>query len=293
MTSAPTAAARAAPRHHIAAALTQIRHLVEAFRMTRHQHQQGLRQTPLHHIEGAQDQFFLAGMGAGGDPYRPFLAPFPAQLLGAGAQVRGQLDIELDIAGDMHMLGIHAQGDKAVRIGTRLGGQLGDIAQGGPGQSAYPTIALRRRRRQPRIGENQRNPRGAAAVKQVGPDLGLHDDDRAGPHPPEKTPHRTGQIIGRIDMKDLVRQLLPHPLRTGHGSGSHQHRHLPVLPQPGDQRQGRLHLAHGHRMHPHRPRHRQARKKTETLPPAAPISRRPAAAPQQSQDDEGHQQIEQ
>ena len=54
-----------------------------------------------------------------------------------------------------------------------------------------------------------------ALEEQVGPDLGFHDHGDARSDPIEETPHRCWQIVGEVDVEDLVAPQLTHSIRSG------------------------------------------------------------------------------
>jgi hypothetical protein len=104
--------------------------LVEALGVARHQHQQHLRWAQPG--EGFQQGAFLALAGAGGqqDLAR---AEAVAELGAQGQQGFRRGDVELDVAGDLHVAG--AQGAHAVAVGLGLGADGRQVGEGVAGQA--------------------------------------------------------------------------------------------------------------------------------------------------------------
>ena len=259
----------------------------EALRMARHQHEQGIGERGPDLPVRREDRLLLALVGTGRHPDRAAGAPLAAHHLRLLLDAAADGDVELHAAGDPDAVGRHPQRDEALRVGLGLRGDGADRAEGLPREGAKPRVAAGRPLGQPAVGEQRRDAARGAVRQQVGPDLRLDHDQEAGPHPVEEAVDGPGQVEREIDVEHLVAEQLAQPRRAGRRRSRDRERQgTRLAEQPLDQRLGRLGLADRHGVHPDPAGIFRRLKAAEALPPAPPVGRGLAAAPQQPQQSE-------
>ena len=172
--------------------LAQIVDAPEALGMAWGKDQQRLTVAALDRRVCAQDQRLFAFVGAPGDPHRPLAADLTAQARALVEEPGRDLGVELDVAGVADRRGIGAERHEPLCVFRRLRGDPLDVADQSARDAWNALVASKRARREPGVGEQDRDPLAPALGQQIGPQLGLHDDHRHGQHAPQKTPHRHG-----------------------------------------------------------------------------------------------------
>ena len=164
-----------------------------------------------------EQQFLLPVVGAGSDPNRTLATPQAAHDLCLLSQAGGQVQVELDAAGDLHPLGWGTELDETGGVGLGLGGDDGETAECLSGEGPEPRIARGGALGQPGVGQHHWDGAVLAGRQQVGPDLGLHDQDQTRGHRVQETFHRGPDVIGDIDVADALARTGPGgaPSRLG------------------------------------------------------------------------------
>ena len=164
--------------------------------------------------------------------------------------------------------------DKVQPLG--IGGGLGiAAAQAGQRrchQRADFQIALLRFFRQPRVGQKKRHAGLAAAVHQIGPDFGFHQNAQARAVFIEKLADIGGLVVRQIAALRIGKKLLGSGAAGGRHLGEQQRRIGKILFQRGRQRHGGAGFPHRHGMYPNRLLHRLCHRRAETLAPMLKIS---------------------
>ena len=142
-------------------------HSVEALRMTRHDDRQHVDWQGVGRGECIEHERFFAVASRRSDPHRPRRADALAQRAARHTGRCGDVDIELEIAGDRHVAG--AQRAQPRRIVFALRGNPREQSQQRTRQGRDARIPGRRSRGQARVDEEQRHARRAAARGEVWP----------------------------------------------------------------------------------------------------------------------------
>ncbi len=239
------------------------------------------------------DVGFLVLVRTRRDPHRP-ARDVRAALGGELRDAVRHVDVVLEVAHFQRLLLARAQAHETPRVGMRLRRDRMHGAQRASHQWRQHLIAMQRTRRQARIEDVAGNPAIAAAEQQVRPQLGLHDQRREGTVVIEEAPDRTGQVVGQVDMLDLVLPQRAHALGPGRRDGGDQQAQVGMgATQRLHQRQRGIHLAHRHRVHPQRARmHRIVVADSVALRPALQVGRLAEAAPDQVIDRDGSNQVQ-
>ncbi len=179
----------AAQRDRVSPAPAQARHAVKALRVTGHEHEQQIRQQHAQPRERIEHLALLAAMRAGGDPDGPLAAPSGTQGARLLEQRRGQLDVELQIAGDVDQGIGRTEIAQALRVHARLRTKQIGVAEHRAGDPGHAQVAAQRGLRNAAVHEQQRNPPPAALGEDVRPKLRLGNDGDFGSHAIEEAPH--------------------------------------------------------------------------------------------------------
>ena len=276
-------------------ALAQRKNLVETLGAPRGQDQQAIRPLVLETPQGFQDQRLLPGMGAGGDPHRPLWRgqhSFPDVRRRGRPGGRGQ--VELQVAHDRNLLRGRAQGPEPPRILGALRGNEAETAQGlrhePPKKGVAPVGAIRH----PPVHQRRRHPPALTNAQQIRPDLGFHDDKKAGLNRAQKGLRRPRQVVGQVKMVGLASEHLLRMAGAGGGDGGDKQGATGKTPrQGGNQGPGALDLAHRRPVDPDGPAApgglgREAQPFRDA-PDAAGFCRPPQEQPQQR---DGQQQVQ-
>jgi len=214
--------AAAAPREGHVLPTQQIGHAVESVRVPRHQQQQSVGPLAAQPRVRRQHLFFLARVGAAGNPHRPFGAEFGAQLAASIERRRVYLQIEFDVADHMGLSSPGPDGDEALRVLGALNRELHGGGEYAAKQVPEALVARNGFRRQAGTGEQQRHAAPRALVKQVGPELGLHDDGELRPGAIQESRHGTRCVV-RQEAHLRVGEQGPSTRPSGRRrSGQHQ-----------------------------------------------------------------------
>ena len=95
-------------------------------------------------------------------------------------------------------------------VSSVLADDLVDVRQHLPGQPPDPPVPTAGAFGEPRIDEGDRGARNPRRMDEVGPELGLHQEQGPGRDAAHKTPHSPGEVVGRIAVVDDVSQPLDH-----------------------------------------------------------------------------------
>jgi len=183
--------------------LQQVRHALEALRVTRHQHQQCVREPHEQRGVRVEQLLLLAAMGAARDPCRPPADIARAQLAPLLQDQGPRVHIELHVADDVRTPRVGADGDESPGI---LGGLRRDDAAArhrATEQAAETPIPRHGFRRQARTREHHRHAAPPAFIEQIGPQFRLHDDCQARADARQEAPHRAGRVVGQKADVDL------------------------------------------------------------------------------------------
>ena len=99
-------------------------------------------------------------------------------------------------------------------------------------------------------GDQRRHPGAMRLIEQIGPQLGLHDDQQPRPQTRKAATHAAGQIVRRIAHVEAWQQHAPTRAATRRGGGQRDLERGLTLTQRCDQDGGGLYLADRDRMHP-------------------------------------------
>ncbi|MNF88180.1 hypothetical protein D3C84_706680 [compost metagenome] len=262
--------------------------------MAWHQDQQRVRPLRQQGLVGREDDFVLAGMGTGGDPYRPIPgAPLPAQCGSAVEQGRVDTQVELDRAGHPHALRPRAQGTETLGLGLGLHGDPAQLRQHRRGELVEARITTGRALGQAGIGQHHRDAAHGALVDMVGPEFGLHDHRQPRPRTVEEARRRPGQVIGQVAVLHPVAEQRLDPRRAGRRHAGDGDRQVGIARQQlADQRRRGDAFAERHGMHPDAALAHGRQAEGETLADAPAVGRRPPGAPEQAQTDDGQGQVQ-
>ena len=204
----------------------------------------------------------------------------------ARGDVGGQLEVELEVAGDLKTCRIRAQGAKALGILGPLRRNDRRLRERPGEQRPQALVAADRTAGDACARDHQRHAPPRAFAVQVRPQLGFEDHGQARLHPVKEAPHGARQVERQVaHLGDVTEECTGarHPGRGEAGDGQWQLRMAPV--QRVDQGRTGLHLAHGHRVQPGTAR-RRPRSEPETLAEMLPVAAVPEPAPQVNQGDD-------
>ena len=94
---------------------------------------------------------------------------------------------------------------------TRLHRETAHLPQRGARQRSKAPVLVHRGFRHAHVGDEHRNRTRAALVKNIRPQLGLHDDRDHGTRAVEKALDRRGVIVGHVAMRHLAIEERIHP----------------------------------------------------------------------------------
>jgi hypothetical protein len=260
--------------------------------MARHQHQQRVEAGGADRGLRVECGLLLALVRAAGDPDGARARVLRAQRGAPRADVGRQVEVELDVAGDVRALRVGADRAKALRIAFALRGDHDAVRQRFAEQAGEAAIAPHRARRDARARQHQRHATPAALVIERRPELGLEDDRHPRPHPVEEAPHAARQVVGHVAHQHAVAEQLACALRTGRRHGAQHQRHRGIAAaQFLHQARRRLHLADRHRVHPDAAGDRRAGPESEAFAEVLPVAAVAEAAPQHDATDDRRQQV--
>ncbi len=273
----------------------QFKHRDEAFRMPWYQEQQGLRKPLQQASVRGQDDFVLAGMGAGGDPQRPILRrPLIAQIGRPRQQCRVDGQVELDRASHFDAFVACAELAKTLGFSLCLHGDQAQLGQHWRDQPGEARIAAGRTFGQPRVGQRHGYAASGALMDMVGPELGLHHHRQLRLQAIQKTRRGPGQVIGQVAMLHAVSEQRLDALGAGRGHAGDGDRQVRVAcHQLADHRRRGDAFAHRDRMHPDATRTQPRQTEGETLADTTGVGRGAPGAPQQAQEHQRQAEVKQ
>ena len=256
----------------------------EALRMTGRHHQQRLRQLLAQAPHRVDERlFFATAVRTAGHPQRPLRGELAAQRRAARGDIRRQLEVEFQVAGDVRAGLIGAERAETLGVGAALRGHHGDLAERIAEQPSEPLVTADRARGDARARQHQRYAPPAAGAIQVRPQLGLEDHRQPRLHAPEKAAYRPRQIEGHVTHLRNVAEQRPRPCGPGGGERGDGERQLGMGPsERAHQRCARLYLADRYRVHPHAAGC-WGGAEAEALAEVVPVGTVPQPAPQQQQ----------
>ena len=184
----------AATRHAQPALERKPRHLVEALRVPRHDHQQ---RTGLERARGkrVEEQRLLALARASRDPHRTVLAEARAELAPALERLGRHGEVELHVADHTHAA--RAEALEALRVGGCLGGDSREVRKRPSRECRHARVTACGALREPRVGEHHGHAKGGALLEQPRPQLGLEDDAELGAEMAQEPAHREALVVGQ------------------------------------------------------------------------------------------------
>ena len=246
------------PRDPPAAAPREPLDLVESFGLPRRDDQQRVAPGGAHALKGVEDRLLLSferrrrddHRAAAGDPEVAEDAVAPA----VGAGRAGNLErIELERAGDRHARAIGADLDDAAGRFLALHAEAIDVGEHAPEERAGQPVAGKGTGRDAAVDEHGLHPGLVTHAQEVRPDLGLHDDEQARLHQPERPLHDRTEIEREVEHLVHVVDVPARHLLPGHRRrGQEDAKPGIALAQLRQQRPRGQHLADRHRVDPDR-----------------------------------------